>query len=568
MDCAGITATDCTEEFHPDEDTRMADQLSKVRGAFGDMPARARLAILGVAAVTILVMFLVVRTATGTEWVPVAENLPADKLGQAQTALDEAGIDNRVSKVGTSIEVPSAAQPKAAAALIPAGIAAKGARADCAKQSQEGGSIMAKTSAEFELMVETCRENQVANTLEQIQGVHSARVDATLPGKSLFSEEEESSKASVFVDTQGSSLSKKSVQGIQATVASSFQGMKPNAVTISDETGAVIGGDGQEDDAVASMAKLDAEAKLNSKIQSDLGSEITKIVGENNLVLTSNVELDMDVITRAVHEAKAAGENGDQLVKGETGAKELLDGATGSGVQGVAGTGGQDAVGTDAEDNRATTPDTTTTSTSGDGDYIKDDFNREYDNNVVEEAIDVAPGAVTKYRISAVVDDDVDPASADAVKELIQAWMGGNAEDSLSFTQAPIALASQAAKDKATAAGAARNIAPYVKWALLGLGLIGLAFVMRSSLRQRTAELLAPADDLLLLESGEFTPIPIAELEAALAAGEPSAERRTRIEMQRKVEKIAESNPQDIANELRRWMHQDDMAYSKQRKAG
>ena len=111
----------------------MADQLTKVRGAFGEMPVRARVAILGVIAVTLLVMFLVVRTATGTDWVPVAENLPSDKLGQAQTVLDEAGIDNRVNSASTAIEVPAAEQPKAASALIPAGIAAKGGRADCSK---------------------------------------------------------------------------------------------------------------------------------------------------------------------------------------------------------------------------------------------------------------------------------------------------------------------------------------------------------------------------------------------------------------------------------------------------
>ena len=37
--------------------------------------------------------------------------------------------------------------------------------------------------------------------------------------------------------------------------------------------------------------------------------------------------------------------------------------------------------------------------------------------------------------------------------------------------------------------------------------------------------------------------------------------------MQRKVEQIAEAKPNDVANELRRWMHQDDVAYMN-RKAG
>ena len=85
-----------------------------------------------------------------------------------------------------------------------------------------------------------------------------------------------------------------------------------------------------------------------------------------------------------------------------------------------------------------------------------------------------------------------------------------------------------------------------------------MAFIARRSLTQRTAELLSPADDLLLLESGDFTPIPIAELEAALAANQPDTERQSKLEIQRKVEHIAATKPTDVANELRRWMHQDD----------
>jgi flagellar biosynthesis/type III secretory pathway M-ring protein FliF/YscJ len=166
-----------------------------------------------------------------------------------------------------------------------------------------------------------------------------------------------------------------------------------------------------------------------------------------------------------------------------------------------------------------------------------------------------------------IVDDSVPAATANAAKNLVMAWMGGNAQDSMSFDQAPIAL-SKASK-ATTGADTTSPLAGYVKWALLGLGLIGLAFVLRRTLTQRTAELLAPADDLLMLESGEFTPIPIAELEAALAANQPSAEQRGRKEMQKKVEQIAESKPHDVANELRRWMHQDDPGYSPMsRKAG
>ncbi len=542
----------------------MQQQLTRLRGAWGGMPTRAQYAIMGVAVVTVLIMFLVLRAATSTEWVPVASDLPAEKLGEAEAALDEAGITHQLSETGTAIEVAKADAPKAANALIPAGIAAKGARAGCAKQSEKGPSMMAQTSAQHALMLETCRENDAANTIESIDGISKATVDVTMPGKSLFKEDDQAAKAAVLVDLDGGTLSKKSVEGIQRTVSAGFEGLDVKNVTVTDETGAIIGGDGTDDAEAGRMEKLNAEAAMNKKIERDLTETFERIVGPGNVVITSNVELDMDQITREVINNAAAGKDGEPLVEVEDYAKELLKGEGEAGVQGVAGSGTNTGV---DPDNRTVTPDV---DTNGDGqaDYVSDEAKVTYANNKIAEAINVAEGSVIRFRIGAVIDDDVDGAAANAVKNAAQAWMGGNAQDSFSFDRAPIAAAKPAADT--AAAASTKAIAGYVKWALLGLGLIGLAFVLRRTLTQRTAELLAPADDLLMLESGEFTPIPIAELEAALAANQPSAEQRGRKEMQKKVEQIAETKPHDVANELRRWMHQDDPGYSNpmSRKAG
>lgn len=538
-------------------------QLTRLRGAWGGMPVRAQFAIIGVAVVTILIMFLVLRAATATEWTAVTTaDLAADKIGQAEAALEEAGIEHRLSPAGNVVEVAKSDAPKAASVLIPAGIAAKSSRAGCAAQSEKGQSLMAQTSAQHALMLETCRENDAANTIESIDGITSAKVDVTMPGESLFKEDAQEAKAAVLVDLDGGSLAKKSVEGIQRTVAAGFEGLDVKNVTVTDETGSIIGGDADAAEAEASMDKLDAEARYNTKIEADLLAQFEDIVGAGNVVIGANVELDMDRIDREVINHEPAGEDGAQIVESENYKKELLNGTADAGVQGVAGSATNSGV---DPDDRTVTPDV---AAGGDdeGDYVGDENAVIYANNTVAEKIGVAPGSVRRHRIFVTIDDDVDSSSANAVKDAAQAWMGGNAEDSFAFNTAPLASAKPVADTTAAADTAA--IAGYVKWALLGLGLIGLAFVLRRSLTQRTAELLAPADDLLMLDSGEFTPIPIAELEAALAANAPSAERRGRIEMQKKVEQIADKKPHDVANELRRWMHQDDLGYAPTRKAG
>ena len=58
------------------------------------------------------------------------------------------------------------------------------------------------------------------------------------------------------------------------------------------------------------------------------------------------------------------------------------------------------------------------------------------------------------------------------------------------------------------------------------------------------------------LEQGGFEPIPIAELEAAVAAA-TTMDNQKRLDLQRKVEMIALEKPQDVATALRGWLHDD-----------
>ncbi|MCW2971740.1 MAG: fliF [Thermoleophilia bacterium] len=548
----------------------MQQQLTQIRSAWSGFPRRAQLAIAGVAVVTVIVLFLVLRAATSTTWVPVtAAGMTPDKLGQAQTALDEAGFASQLNSTSTAVEVAEADSAKAQGVLATAGIAAKGNRVECAKQFSEN-SMTGGTSDRFKVQLQNCEENQAANAIENIEGVSKASVAVSLPGKELFAEDQGTAKASVTVDTDGAELPKKAVLGIQETVAARFEGMTRENVSIIDDSGTSLTSSSGDESADTQMKKLEIEDKYNTLVQTKIGNALDDIVGKGNYSVISNAELDMDQITRGVTEYTPSGKDGDSLVSVEDYEKELLNGVGSTDVQGVAGvatnTGTAATTGAADNDTRIVTDDLSGTGTAGDGGYIKNKNNLQYANNRVEERINVAPGTVIRNRVSVNVDDSVSADTANAAKDTVAAYMGGNTPDSFSFHRVALAI-SETNTAGATSGSSTSPISGYVKWALLGLGLIGLAFVLRRALTQRTAELLAPASDLLLLDAGDFTPIPIAELEAALAAAQPDVERNVRLELQRKVEQIAEAKPQDVANELRRWMHQEDVTYAAPRRS-
>lgn len=534
----------------------MQVQVQRVRAAWATMPRRAQYAVMGVAVATLFMLFFVLRASTSTEWATVTESgMTADKIGEAQTVLEEGGFEVRESEAGGALEVPKETSAKASAALIAGGIAAKGNNTTCAEMFGEKGSMgFSDTSKTTNVKLETCQEGQTANVLEAIDGIEKASVDVTMADTSLFTEEAQPAKASVALVTNGAQLSAKTVQGIQLSVSNRFEGLKPAAVSIIDETGASISKTAEDEQGDNQSKKLEIESKYNALTEAKLTAQFEKIVGDGNVAVISNAELDLDKIERKVAEY-AAPEGGEPIVLLEDYEKELLKGAGETTVGGVAGTGSNQV---DPDDRRTTTADPVAGADDG-GDYAGDKAKNTYAVNQVMEDIVAAPGTVLRNRGAVVVDESVDEAAANAVNNAMQAWMGGNTQDSFSFSRAPLASAKPI-----IAAGAGSEtrdaIAGYLKWGLLGIGLIGLAFVLRRTLTQRTAELLAPADDLLMLDSGDFTPIPIAELEAALAAGQPDKERADKQELQRKVEQIADAKPQDVANELRRWMTTHDEA--------
>lgn len=542
----------------------MQQQVMRMRGSFVAMPRRAQLAILGVVLLTLAVMFFVIRAATATTWVPATDKISSSQVGEAQATLEKAGIESRYGTAG-SLEVPKESMAEAAAKLAEAGIAGAGAHTSCEKMNGESGSWMAATSEQQKQRNRSCLQNEIANMVESVGPVERANVTLTLPETELFTEEQTEAKASITVDTSGQRLSSEHVRAITALTVNSAKGLTHENVAIVDETGHPYGGDESGGDLTAAQVKLKVERMRNQEVEQKLTQRFEEIAGAGKVKVISNVELDMDRITREVKDV-----GGEENERGPLASRkyedEILNRAeegtggtagTGSNVTGeegaVRGADDDDETGA-GEDRRLAVP------VEGEADgagYTKLSAAETFSNDEVREAIDVAPGATLRNRLSIVLDTSVKPETANAVKNAAQTFLGGNAEDSFSIDQAPIAKLDE----ERAAIQRFEGLTSYIKWALLGLGLVGMAFFLRRTLNQRTEELLYPTDPMLQIEPA-FEPIPLKELEAAVSAAH-SQDNAKRLELERKVGMIAEQKPSEVAQMLRGWLHDVDSNYKR-----
>ncbi len=215
-------------------------------------------------------------------------NLPeSDKAAVAQ-ALDAASIANGIDGSG-SITVAEDDYHKARMLL---------AGQDLPKAAPGGYALLdnmpmgASRAVEGERLRQA-RETELARSIGAIDTVAEARVHLATPEASVFVRDKAEPSASVIVKLQpGRTLSDAQVRSIVNLVASSVPGMKPDAVTIVDQMGALLSKTGQESS--AGDARIDLQNRVEDKVRQQLVTLLTPLLGAGNFSAEVQAEVDLD----------------------------------------------------------------------------------------------------------------------------------------------------------------------------------------------------------------------------------------------------------------------------------
>ena len=212
----------------------------------------------------------------------------ADK--QAVTAaLDQAGIKSRIDDGTGALTVGEDDFSRARMLL---------AGQNLPKQAPGGYAILDQLPMGVSRAVEgerlrQARETELARSIEEIDAVAEARVHLATPEASVFVRDSAAPSASVILKLNaGRSLSDAQVQSIVNLTASSVPGMKPDGVTVVDQSGGLLtkpggrGGDGSDE-------RIEFQRRLEDKYRTQLIQLLTPLVGAGNF--TAEVQADVDL---------------------------------------------------------------------------------------------------------------------------------------------------------------------------------------------------------------------------------------------------------------------------------
>ena len=138
-------------------------------------------------------------------------------------------------------------------------------------------------------------EGELARTIRGIDRIQAARVHLVLPERPLFSRETPEPSASIVVRVRGS-LEPQQIKAIRHLVASSVNGLKPQRVSIVDESGTLLadGAATDADQAVADERRAGYEKRMRKQVEDIVSS----VVGAGRARVQLSADFDYNKITQ------------------------------------------------------------------------------------------------------------------------------------------------------------------------------------------------------------------------------------------------------------------------------
>src|SRR5437868_5710091 len=256
------------------------------------LSVRQRISIAAVAGLVAFGMYELVRQQRESDFKPLFTGVSPEDGAAIVQKLKEAGVEYRLPESGGTVLVPSAKLAELRLGMAAAGLP---------KSGRMGFELFDKTNlgaTEFTEHVNYRRalEGELERSVMSLAEVEQARVHLTFPKESVFLDEQKPAKASVLVKVRaGTRLAPPNVQAINHLVASAVEGLSPDAVSVLDMNGNLLGrpkATGSLDGSDGSEATLDYRHKLETDLLAKINSTLGPLLGENKFRASVSVECD------------------------------------------------------------------------------------------------------------------------------------------------------------------------------------------------------------------------------------------------------------------------------------
>ncbi len=268
-----------------------------MQGFFDFVKSLGAARMAAMAAVTLALIgffsFLMIQMTT-PQMVPLFTDLPPDDSASIIKDLERQAVPYLLKNDGTIILVP---QDKVARLRM------KLAESGLPKGGGVGYEIFDKTDAlgstTFVQNINHLRalEGELARTIRSIDRVQAARVHLVLPERPLFSRDKVDASASIVLKVRGT-LEPQQVRAIRHLVATAVNGMRPERVSVIDETGKLLADGATPDNPMNGASSDERKLAYENRLRNEVEAIVSSVVGPGHARVQINADFDINRITQ------------------------------------------------------------------------------------------------------------------------------------------------------------------------------------------------------------------------------------------------------------------------------
>ncbi|MDD2400837.1 MAG: flagellar basal-body MS-ring/collar protein FliF [Clostridia bacterium] len=253
-------------------------------------------------------------------------------------------------------------------------------------------------------------QGELTRTIEELDGVESAKVHIALPQPSLFIRDEKDATASVLLRLKAyANLDSDKVKSIMCFVSHSVEGLKLENVTVMDVNGNLLS-EGVEDGESYSASRISAnqlalKQEYEKEYARSIQSMLEKMKGSGKAVVRSNISMDFDKVE------KHSEIYGEPILVSEQVKEESSKGSSGQSGENPA-------------DANMIGPSYGNVGGSDESEYQLTERTRNYDFSKTVENKVIAPGKITMVSLSVIIDGELTPEEENKIKDAV-AMAGG-----------------------------------------------------------------------------------------------------------------------------------------------
>ena len=257
-----------------------------------------RLALMGFVMIGLIGFFIFLMSKIGSSSMQLLySELDAGDSNKIVGELGAMGVTYELRKGGSEIYVPTNEANRALLNLADKGLPGGGTIGYEIFDKRESLGV---TNFMQNVNLVRAMEGELAQTIQTIGSVRTARVHLVMPKRELFSRKKQEPSASIVLGMKGSKrLTSEQVSAIQHLVATAVPSLTPNRISVVDNKGNLLAGGFDDADSTAAIGRKADERRrgLENHLSQVIEELLERTTGFGKVRAEVNVEMDFDRIS-------------------------------------------------------------------------------------------------------------------------------------------------------------------------------------------------------------------------------------------------------------------------------